>query len=240
MKTTVASLTDQVQTDFLSAFVKKIIQSGLFQFVAGQFQKVSPSSFSARSSMQRFKKNFNRKYLYLLPVFITGIIIVVGIGSFLGKQDGAVKGVQDQRVAINKPLAVEELNKTYTYIVDKSAPKEIKIKFTIQSCELRDQIVVKGQPAVAVKGRVFFVCNLKLVNDSTTPVAMQTRDYMRLIVDGSPDKLAPDIHNDPVQIQAISSKYSRLGFAIDDSFKKLVLQVGEISGKKEQIELHLQ
>lgn len=69
---------------------------------------------------------------------------------------------------------------------------------------------------------------------------MNTRDYVRLIIDGNQEeKLAPDIHNDPVEIQAISTKQTRLGFAIDDNDKSLALQVGEIDGEKEVIELNL-
>ena len=51
--------------------------------------------------------------------------------------------------------------------------------------------------------------------------------------------LAPDTHNDPVEIQAISTKFTRVGFIINDSDKDLVLHVGEIQGDKEKIELDL-
>ncbi len=240
MKTTVASLPNQSPVKFLSIFVKKILQSEVFLIGLNQFQKLSPSSsFSGRSSMQNFKRNFKRQYIYLLPILIVGIVIVLTVGAFLRKDSGNVKGAQDQRVDINKPLAVEELNKTFIYAVGNTGEKDIKIKFIIESCELRDQIVVKGQPAVAIKGRVFFVCNLKLVNNSTTAVIMETRNYVRLVLDNSSDKLSPDIHNDPVQIEPISSKLTRFGFAIDDTAKNLALQVGEINGKKETIDLHL-
>lgn len=240
MKTTLVTLSETPASAFFFVVIKKIISLPLLLLGVGGFQnRISFPSFSGRIPMQNFKRNFKRQYLYLLPILLVGIVIVVSIGAFFKKTGENVQSATDQRVNINKPLAVEQLNRSNTYTLTDSENKTIKIKYTIQSCELRDQIVVKGQPAVAIKGRVFFVCNLKIVNNSTTGVAMQTKDYVRLIVDDSSDKLAPDIHNDPVQVQPISTKLTRLGFAIDDSAKKLVLQFGEINGKKDTIELNL-
>ena len=68
---------------------------------------------------------------------------------------------------------------------------------------------------------------------------MNTRDYVRLTVNNGSEWLAPDIHNDPVEIQAISTKYTRIGFPISDTDKKLKLQIGEINGDKEIVDLKL-
>jgi hypothetical protein len=51
--------------------------------------------------------------------------------------------------------------------------------------------------------------------------------------------LAPEIHNDPVEVQALSTKYTRLAFPIDDTYKDLTLYVGEINGHKDAIKLNL-
>jgi hypothetical protein len=69
-------------------------------------------------------------------------------------------------------------------------------------------------------------------------IEINSRDYVRLIVDGNTkEMLAPEIHNDPVEAQAISTKYTRVGFPINTSDKNLVLQVGEINGPKQTIKL---
>lgn len=109
----------------------------------------------------------------------------------------------------------------------------------LKNIELRDVIIYRGQVAPAVAGRVFVIVNLEITNDSPYAVKMNVKDYFRLIVDDKQQKFAPDIHNDPVTIQAISTKATRVGFPIDDTFKNLKLQVGEISGKKEIVNLRL-
>ena len=74
---------------------------------------------------------------------------------------------------------------------------------------------------------------MKLVNDLDTGLSINTRDYVRISTDGGKEWFAPDIHNDPVEAQAISTKNTRLGIAIDDKSKEdIKLQIGEIGGKK--------
>ena len=106
--------------------------------------------------------------------------------------------------------------------------------------ELRKEILIKGQKATAIKGRIFLIINLKIVNTLKQGINVNARDYMRLTVNGNSNELlAPDIHNDPVEVQAISTKHTRVGFAINDNEKNYVLQVGEIDGGKESIKLNL-
>jgi hypothetical protein len=105
--------------------------------------------------------------------------------------------------------------------------------------ELRDEIIVKGKQATAIKGRTFLIVNLKITNDFDKTITINTRDYVRLTVNKNSEKLAPDIHNDPVEIQADSTKYTRVGFPIDDTDKDLTLTVGEINGPKQTIKLNL-
>lgn len=88
------------------------------------------------------------------------------------------------------------------------------------------------------------ILNVKLVNNYTKPVQISARDYVRLTVNkNTSEQLAPDIHNDPVDSQASSTKPTRVGFFINESDKDLTLSVGQYvgdgSGKKETIKLSL-
>ena len=121
---------------------------------------------------------------------------------------------------------------------DNKVEKVAEVKYMIEKAELRDEIIVQGKRATAVKGRTFLIFNLKVSNEFTQSIEINTKDYVRLSVNGNEEEwLAPDIHNDPVTVQAISTKYTRVGFPINDSDTNLIIRIGEIEGEKEKIPL---
>lgn len=193
-----------------------------------------------KTIFNQFKKNY--KNLKFLPFLILGLIIITVIffitTNLTKSKNNTVAGTQNNKVNIQKAKATQLLNKEFLFPLKDATGKEIsKLKFFIQSAEKRDEIIVKGQKATSVQGRTFLILNLKITNDYNRSIQINARDYLRLIVNNSSEKLAPDIHNDPVEIQAISTKLTRLGFPINDTDKNLTLQVGEIEGNKELIKL---
>ena len=68
-------------------------------------------------------------------------------------------------------------------------------------------------------------------------IEISTRDYIRLSVNDSEERLEFTIHNDPVEVGAISTRPTRLAIPIDDTDQKLTLYVGEIKGDKEAVEI---
>jgi uncharacterized protein YwlG (UPF0340 family) len=111
----------------------------------------------------------------------------------------------------------------------------------IQSVNIQKQIIVQGQRATAINGREFLIVNLKITNNLKKTIQLNTRDYIRIITAGDAnEQLAADIHNDPVEVQAISTKFTRVGIALDeaDTKKTIHLKVGEIDGTKQNIDLN--
>lgn len=206
--------------------------------------KVKNSLFAAKANLTVYTvKRFVRRspYLPFIAVIIIVVVIVVfAVGGLIAKSQGASASSTNSSVSINKPLASQTLNKEFTFPLKDGNGKEVsKITYEIQSVELRNEIIVKGEKATAVAGRAFLVVNLKITNNFNKSISINARDYIRFIVDGSSEKLAPDIHNDPVEVQAISTKPTRVGVAVNDTDRNIVLQVGEIDGKKELIKLDL-
>lgn len=174
------------------------------------------------------------KYLIILAVII---VVASGLGRAVSRDESS--GIEKTSVADAK--AKQEINKEFTLPLKDSDGEEVSsLVYAIESAELRDEIIVKGQKATAVNGRAFLIFTIKITNEHNQSIEMNTRDYMRLSVNGNEDEwLAPDIHNDPVEIQAISTKNTRLGFPINDTDTNLVLRVGEVNGEKEVINLEL-
>lgn len=179
-------------------------------------------------------KDVTRKIpLAILILFVIGAIVL----SVRNLQKPTLS--RDGRVIIAGPKATIVLNKVFLFpLKDQKGIEVTKIKYTIEQAELRNEIIVKGKRAIAVQGRTFLVFNLKIVNDYNQPIEMNVRDFIRLSINGNKTELlAPEIHNDPVTIQAISTKYTRLGFPIYDTDKNIALLVGEISAVKEELPL---
>ena len=186
------------------------------------------------SQLPRPKKKF---FIGLATVAFLIFLLILWKNS-LSSSTGILRS-GDSRVEIKEAKKTMEVNQEFNFPLKNDKGDEISnIKFAIERAELRDEIIVKGKRATSVKGRTFLIINLKIVNDFKQSIEIKTRDYIRLAVNGNEKEwLAPDIHNDPVEIQPISTKYTRVGFPINDTDRKLKLQIGEVNGEKKIIDL---
>lgn len=187
-----------------------------------------------------FKRSRKKLLMSIFPILL--ILLLVGTGFYILRTTtkGEVQGSnQNNPIAIADAKKTKSINKTFTFpLLDAKGEEQGSFNYIIESAEIRDEIVVQGKKASAVKGRTFLIVNLKLTNDLEQGLQITSRDYIRLSVNGNTKELlAPDIHNDPVEVQAISVKPTRVGFAINDTDKGHTLIVGEINGEKEQIRL---
>lgn len=172
-------------------------------------------------------------------IFGVIVLIIVFLAGFgLGRTTNS--SANSSQFPSPKVIAESKINKSFTFpVTDNSGNVVTSFTYSILSADIQNQIILKGQPATAVSGHSFLVINLKIVNPSNQSLSINTRDYIRLSVNNSSDTLAPDIHNDPLQVQPISTTPTRVGFTINNSDKNLVLKIGEIKGNKVEIPLHL-
>lgn len=215
-----------------------------FSNTPSNFQTSYSNNGSAGTAKKTRKFFKNNKVLpFVVVLLLVGIVGTLAVRNAVSSNNtGTAASVlgSDNKVAVEGPVAQQTLNKTFTFPLRDAAGKKVSdLKYEIQNAELRNEIIVKGQKASAVEGRTFLILNLKITNSYDKSIQLNSKDYVRLTVGSSPEKLAADIHNDPVDVQAISTKYTRLGFPINDNEKSLTLQVGEISGPKETIKLDL-
>jgi hypothetical protein len=218
----------------LGVFLDSVIRN---KFLARSSNADSPGYHGVNKERRFPVKNFGRAF----ALVIIAIVVVVGTRKILTTASSGETGPVDKQSVLGAK-ATQEVNKDFDFPVkDTNGDQVASFKYTVESAELRDQIVVKGQTATAVAGRTFLVINLKITNEEDKPVNINTRDYVRLSVNGNKEEwLAPDIHNDPVEVQAISTKYTRVGFPVNDSDKEIILRVGEIEGDKQEMDLNLQ
>lgn len=189
------------------------------------------------TTMKKFKK--------ILPLIILGVIVLVAVviaGAGISKAFKKSNTAVDPRIVITDAKATQKINKDYSYpINDKDGKVATQLKLHIDTIEKRDEIIVNGARATSVKGRTFLVVSIKIDNNTyNNPLQVNVGDYFRLTMNGKDSEfLATDINSDPVMIQAASTKTTRVGFAVNDSDKKLKLWVGEIKGAKQEIDLSI-
>lgn len=180
-----------------------------------------------------------------LTIILGGLIligIIWGLSSLNKNKNNPIStNLGENKIEVSDAKAKQDLSKEYIFPINNEKGDEIsKIKYFIENVEKRDEIVVKGQKAESVAGRIFLIINLKITNEHTQPIQMNTRDYVRVTVNGvDTEMLAPDIHNDPVEIQAISTKYTRLGLPINEKDTNIKLHIGEIKGEKSVVDINI-
>lgn len=188
------------------------------------------------NKLQRVKV-FLRTHLKYIGGAVLLLLIVLLIKSNIFNSDSQPTNIE--KASILGAKKTQNLNKEYSFPLQDSNNIEVgNIKYTIENIQLLGEIVIKGQRATAVEGKTFLIINLKLTNSLNQPIQINTRDYIRLVIDGKDkDLIAPDIHNDPVEIQPISTKFTRVGIPINEKFKKIQLKVGEINGDKSTLDV---
>jgi hypothetical protein len=204
-----------------------------------KFSFKMPKFDTAKFKLPEKLKHLEKKHFLIGGVLIAFVLVFLAGRQFspsttLGAKDS------DQRTVAPEPLATQELNKSFEFpLMDDKGKEVAKIKYLLESANLQDAFIYQGKLATAVKGRQFLIFNIKITNPYKDTIQVNTKDYIRVKMNGSEEQLAPEIHNDPVEVQGNSTKYARIGLPINDTDKNLIILIGELQGKKETIKLNL-
>src|SRR5262245_29780709 len=86
----------------------------------------------------------------------------------------------------NQPPQIKEhkdINKPFTFPVkDDKGNKIAQLQYILESADIQDEIIIKGERAQAVKGRTFLILNTKIENDSNKNIQINSRDYVRISI----------------------------------------------------------
>ena len=179
------------------------------------------------------KLDLKKLALVAVPLIVI-VIILIGVVKALGNVSKSTSS-DSTTYQLAKQKAVATLNRVFTFPLGTTGGS---FKFTLIDADLQKQIIVKGSRVTAIDGRIFLILNLKLANNQSQGLQVNTRDFIRLSVNGNTAEFfAPEIHNDPVDVHAISTQPARVGFPVNESDKNFVLRVGEINGKKQDVPL---
>ncbi len=173
-------------------------------------------------------------------IAIVAVLLVLAFVAGKFASGSSSFGAADQRADAPTPLSTQEINSEFNFPLKDGKGKTVaQISYFVESANLQDSFIFQGKLAKAIKGRTFLIFDLKITNPYTKTIEINAKDYVRVKVNGKEEQLAPEIHNDPIQIQANSTKYTRIGLPINDTDKELTLLIGELTGKKETIKLDL-
>ncbi len=209
---------------------------------AGSYSKVSnPSpnfSFKIKHFLSnlRYKARYSKRnpaiYLGLGLVFVF-LITVLAARIILGGSFG------DDRISPPEAIASQQLNKSFAFPIRDGEGNVVElVSYEIERASLQNSFIYQGKLAKSVKGRTFLIFDLKITNPYSKAIQINTRDYIRIKVNNSKELLAPEIHNDPVEIQAKSTKFTRIGMPINESDREITIFIGELQGKKQEIKLN--
>jgi hypothetical protein len=180
---------------------------------------------------RRSIKKLGQLLLYAIPAILALVVLFSLIKLFTAPRSNEIVSTDSvDKVEVNRDFLFPLRDSTGAVTAD-------NLKYSITSSERSRRIIYQGKQATAVKGRMFLILNIKIENPTTNSLSIKTRDFIRLTPEGTQDRLAPDIHNDPADVQAISTKLTRVGFAVDENVKNFKLYVGEINGEKQEIDL---
>ncbi len=153
------------------------------------------------------------------------IIVVLALVGYL-----AFKGGGHPDASINKSFTVSARTSTGIRVRDAN----LNVKLT--DATMANNLLVQSHKATTSKGKTFLIVDMEIENKYDVPLYALPVDLFRLIrADG--EKIAPSVHQGTVEIRPISTKKSNVGFVVDPNGKNFKLEVGELLGTKDVIEI---
>lgn len=177
-----------------------------------------------------------RLNLKRIGFFIGVIVLILGIG-FIGYSLITKTSLISASSQINKINRKIDINKSYSYnLITKEGGDAGSLVLHVVSAEKTDVVMVKGEEIKAPADKIFLAINIEWDNKSAQSLSVDTVNYFRYL--NAEDKLyAPAFYNEKVSVSPISIRNDKLAFVISANQKDIKIQIGELKGNKEIVEL---
>jgi len=192
--------------------------------------------------MNNFDHSKERKLLMKRKVgigLVIAVLVIVGwriwsVKSNRGSENNGTQGTE----TVSSNLGEVMLDGTYVFMATDSRGNEgSEVNFRLTKAEKTKEVLVKGRPANAKGEKAFLVLHIEIDNPETVSRYLAPVDMLRLVGDDG-KKFAPDIHSQVVEIQPISTKITRVGFVVPEKKNNFKLQIGELEGDKDILEIN--
>jgi len=176
-------------------------------------------------------KNLDKQFKFWQFLSLTFFIISLILGISLFK---ARSSKQKQFTPSQKTVSLE---RKWNFIAFDRSGKTLKttVLLSIVSVEKTNQIFVRNKPVRTTPDKSFLVLNLELENKNPERLYFYTSDYVRFVAEGK--KLEADFKNPRLEIAPFSTKKDKLAFLIENKENKFQIQIGEVVGLLETIEI---
>lgn len=162
-------------------------------------------------------------------IFVVVKVIVGARNKNSNKNSGLTQGESKSSVSVG-------INKNFEFLAIDASKTKVPVVFTLVSAERKEDITLKGESRKPSSGKDYLFLRVEIQNNKTERVAIASMDRIRL-KDDKGNLYAPDYHNGNVVVDPISTKKDLLAFAVDKKQKTFILQVGELDGEKQEIEV---
>lgn len=182
-------------------------------------------------------RNTNRnKYIVFGTI---AVVLVLAIVFFVTRRPQTASVTKSSSAVLSdtaKAKAVANINKTFTFKAVNQSKQTKDVSFTITTVERKDEIKVQGETRKANKNVDFLLVRIEIENQHTERLAIASADLIRL-EDERGKLYSPDYHNGNVILDPISVKKDLISFVVDSGSKNFTLQVGELEGEKEKVDI---
>ena len=139
----------------------------------------------------------------------------------------------------NSNASSVSINKEYNFPIYSSDGKtESSLKMVVTAAQRNDKILVNGKTSQAAVGKDFLILNMEITNATNNKLNVRPVDFFRMV--GADGKLfAADVYNDPVKVEPISIKKTRVAYVVSESQENFKFQIGEIKGDKQEVEINI-